>query len=294
MRKILVTMMILFGISLASGEDYRIISTRTGKDVSIKSMAKQLAKSDVVFFGEKHDDPIIHSVQHKLLPLLQKNKKKLIVSFEMFERDVQPIIDRYLAGEIDKDEFLRSSRPWGNYETDYQPLIEYAREHALPALAANIPREYASKVVRNGTEFLETLSDAEKGYIAAEITAIPGSYRDNFLQTMNLMTDHGMPGDQNVMDRLFYAQCMKDDTMAESIVRALKAHPGYKLIHFNGDFHSQFYLGTVERVRNRAPQLKLAVISYVLTPDPASYKLSDAEAYQGDFLIVITDNGQGE
>ncbi len=288
MRKILSMIFILSSLALLSGENYRIVSTKTGKTVSVKAMVKELSKSDVIFFGEKHDDPVIHSLQQMVLPVLYKQRKNLIVSFEMFERDVQPVVDAYLKGEITQEEFLAQSRPWGNYATDYAPLLEFAKSNGLKVLAANVPREYAGKVNRNGTDFLANLSESEKAMIAVKITTMPGSYKDHFLQTMSLMTDHGMPGDVNFMDRLFFAQCMKDDTMAESIVRALEASPKSRIIHFNGDFHSQYYLGTVERVKSRAPHLRLAVISYLFTENPGVYRLSSDDQTKGDFIIILS------
>ncbi|HRY84811.1 MAG TPA: ChaN family lipoprotein [Candidatus Cloacimonadota bacterium] len=294
MRKIIMIISTLILASQLMAENYRIISTKNGKDVSIRSWAKELAKSDVVFFGEKHDDPTLHSLQRQLLPVLHKQQKRLIVSFEMFERDVQSVIDAYLKDELTEAEFLQQSRPWGNYDPDYRSLLEYAKRENLKVLAANIPREYASRVVRSGTEFLESLSPEEQKLMAKEISAPAGTYKESFLQTMGLVTAHGMPGDANVMDRLFYAQCMKDDTMAESIKLALEANPKHKVIHFNGDFHSRSYLGTVERLKNRLPKLRIKLISYEFSPDIASYVLPDQATRIADYLIVLPEGREEE
>ena len=56
-----------------------------------------------------------------------KERRPVALSLEMFERDVQTVLDEYLAGLISERHFLLSSRPWKNYETDYRPLVEYAR-----------------------------------------------------------------------------------------------------------------------------------------------------------------------
>ena len=294
MRKILMILTAAILASQLAAVNYRIISTQTGKDIDLRSMAKDLSKSDVVFFGEKHDDAIIHSLQRQLLPSLHKNQKRLILSFEMFERDVQSAVDAYLKGEITEAEFLQQSRPWGNYDPDYKSLLEYAKREGLPVVAANIPREYASRVVRNGSEFLETLSPAEKALMAREISAPPGSYKDSFLHTMGMVTAHGMPGDANVMDRLFYAQCMKDDTMAESIKMALDAHPKYMLIHYNGDFHSRSYLGTVERLKSRNPKLRIKIISYEFTDELGSFVLAPKAEEIADYIIVLPETRDEE
>ena len=277
---------LLPALSLLMGQNYRIISSRNGRDVSLTELARQLSRFDIVFFGEIHDDSTIHEIQSQVLRALHRRSPRLIVSFEMFERDVQSWMDSYLAGEISEEEFLHEARPWSNYETDYRPLVEYAKATNLKLLAANIPRQIASQVVRYGTDSLAGLSEEERTWMAEQISATPGNYKERFLQTMELDMAHGMPGDQNVMDRLYYAQCMKDDTMAESIVRAVRANPRFKLIHFNGDFHSRAYLGTVERVRSRHPRARIAVISPQYTDDIAGFSFDRALRSEADFLIV--------
>jgi len=42
--------------------------------------------------------------------------------------------------------------------------------------------------------------------------------------------------------RSFAAQVARDDTMAESIQHALQQHPGYKVLHLTGSFHSEAFL----------------------------------------------------
>ncbi|MEF3694831.1 MAG: ChaN family lipoprotein [Candidatus Cloacimonadota bacterium] len=289
MRKILLMILLLPSLGLLFGQQYRIISSRNGRDISLNELAKQLNRYDLIFFGEIHDDTALHEIQAQVLSALHRRQSRLIVSFEMFERDVQSWIDSYLAGEIAEAEFLHESRPWSNYETDYRPLLEFAKSNHLKVLAANIPRQIASQVVRYGTNSLAELSEEERGWIAEQITATPGDYKERFLQTMQLDMAHGEPGDQNVMDRLFYAQCMKDDTMAESIVQALRANPRHKLIHFNGDFHSRAFLGTVERVRSRHPRARIAVISPEYTENLAGFSFDPALRSEADFLIVKTE-----
>ena len=65
------------------------------------------------------------------------------------------------------------------------------------------------------------------------------------------------------MDRFFAAQCLKDDTMAESIVAylALAGDSRPLIVHLCGRFHSDYDLGTVERLRRRMPGLEIAVIT---------------------------------
>jgi len=136
-------------ITILSAEEYRIVDSRTGKTLSLQQMANELKKYDLIFFGEYHDNTTLHKLERELLPLLD-TKRELILSLEMFERDVQSDLDAYIEGWLTEDEFLAKSRPWSNYKDDYRPLIEYAKQKKLTVIAANIPRSIAGKMARTG------------------------------------------------------------------------------------------------------------------------------------------------
>lgn len=288
MRVIIIAALMLAVIGSLAAQEARIVATRNGKTIRIAQMAKELKKYDVVFFGEYHDDATLHAMQAQLLPLMHKAGKRLIVSFEMFERDVQPELDAYLAGSITENQFLERSRPWSNYSTDYRPLLEFAKAKGLKAIAANIPRRLAGHVARNGIASINDLSNDDKVLMALDISAPEGLYKQKFMATMRANGMHASPNDKDMLERVFYAQCMKDDTMAESLAQYLERYPRYRIIHFNGDFHSREYLGTVERLKTRVPKAKIAVIS----PQYASQPLLEKSTAVADYLIMIPDRAE--
>jgi uncharacterized iron-regulated protein len=287
MRFSIVLLMLIAAVCYLWGDDMRIVNTKTGKDITLQNMAKELANYDIIFFGEFHDNTTIHNLQKDLLPLID-GKKELILSFEMFERDVQPVLDSYLTGKITETTFLENSRPWGNYDPDYKPLIEYAKSHNLKAVAANVPRRYAGKMARLGLDFLDELEPEEMAWIAKSITAPDDAYKKAFFTTMDTGSDtHGMMTAQTDLENMYRAQCLKDDTMAESIVMAIQANPKAMLIHYNGDFHSRSFLGTVSRVQSALPKLKIAVISPIYEADLQLFKPVKEDLDSGNYLILL-------
>ena len=99
--------------------------TRTGQSLTRDALLDRLAQADVVFVGEQHTDMAAHALELELLQgLHQRAGKRLTLGMEMFERDVQPALDGYLQGRSDEAAFLKASRPWSNYATDYRPLVE--------------------------------------------------------------------------------------------------------------------------------------------------------------------------
>ncbi|MCK9310544.1 MAG: ChaN family lipoprotein [Candidatus Cloacimonetes bacterium] len=288
--RFIVLLITLLSLSLAWAGDLRIVQAKDGKTLTLQNLAKGLEAYDIIFFGEFHDNTTLHQLERDILPLLD-GKRELVLSFEMFERDVQQYLTDYVEDKIDEASFLENSRPWGNYDPDYRPLVEYARMHKLNAIAANVPRIYAGKLARQGMGFLEEMDAEERTWLALKITAPDDEYKTAFYTLMGADSSpmHAMSADINAIEPIYQAQCLKDDTMAESIVFALKAKPKARLIHFNGDFHSHAFLGTVSRVKEALPKLKIAVISPVYAPDWQNQKLSDDDKQAGTYIIYLPE-----
>jgi uncharacterized iron-regulated protein len=234
-----------------------------------------------------------------VLAALGERHEQVVLSLEMFERDVQPVLNRYLAGTLSEKDFLADSRPWPRYTTDYRALVELARIRGWPVIAANVPRRIASAVSRAGLATLDTMNAVERAFSAKENQCPKDLYYQKFVATMGDMSaSHGgsapapaagatapKPSAAPSVDRIYEAQCIKDETMAESAANALAAAGrGAVVLHVDGAFHSDFGLGTAERVRRRAPSAKTLVLSAVPVADLS--KANGAEfASRGDFVL---------
>ena len=291
MKKILCLSLLLLFVFQLSAVDIKILSSETGSRLELQELAKDLQDYDVIFFGEWHGERPLHELQRELLAELPLEDRALILSFEMWERQSQEYVDAYLADKIPEEEFVKLSEAWPNYE-DYQPLIHFAKKHGLQVVAANIPRHYASRTAKEGWDFIQKLPPEERALIAAKLTAPDDEYRKAFFQTMGDMSAHPMKAES--LERMYQAQCMKDDTMAESIALALKEHPRARVLHFNGDFHSHKFLGTVSRLQSVMPELKIAVLSPLLTEDIQEYKLNKEEAAAGTYIMLMSSPDKEE
>jgi len=256
-----------------------LIQTPGEERVSIAEAADALALADVVFLGEQHDSAEGHAVQLALTKAIAERRGRIVLSMEMLERDSQRLVDMYLEGEIDQATFRSTARLWPNYQAHYEPAVEFARAGGHDVLAANVYRPIASRVAREGVD--SALGDI---WAATTVDASPGEYRDRFDA---VMSGHG-DVDPERMDRFFAAQCIKDDTMAESISRRIASEAGAPpvVIHWNGRFHSDYGLGTVERLRSRLPDLNIAVVS-MLTDVQLSRSLAEDALNQGHYIILV-------
>ncbi|HEX7122512.1 MAG TPA: ChaN family lipoprotein, partial [Gemmatimonadaceae bacterium] len=159
-----------------------------------------------------------------------------------------------------------------------------------PVVAANVPRPLASAVGRRGLAALDTLTANERGYAAASIECPDDAYRARFLDQMR---GHSAPGTAPsdtmptaMAERFYLAQCVKDETMAESVVSALtRAGSGVTVLHVTGAFHSDYGQGTVSRIRRRTPDARVITVSAVPVADPAVAAPGDVDATRADYIV---------
>jgi uncharacterized iron-regulated protein len=266
---------------------HRVYDTKEKRFSDFETMLTDLARADIVFIGEQHDDPGTHRLELALLEGIARRRSNVIVSLEMFERDVQRQVDDYLAGKISEQEFLKTARPWPRYATDYKPLIEFAKAKGWRVIAGNVPRRYASQVGKSGLSAAEKLPEAERGYLAKTFSCPPDDYFKRFTEAMS-----GHPGeskdapkmDAAMIERMYQAQCVKDETMAESIAIAAQAAPNTLIIHYNGAFHSDYRLGTAARTKQRLPKANIKIVS-AIPVDSLDKMNPDKERKRADYLL---------
>src|SRR5690606_38339273 len=94
------------------GQDSYKVFDGNGTASNIDAIISAADKADVIFLGEEHDDATGHALEAEIFKRLVEKydgKRKVILSLEMFVRDVQVVIDEYLNGLISEQHFLASS-----------------------------------------------------------------------------------------------------------------------------------------------------------------------------------------
>lgn len=277
-RLLFLSIIIALSLSTFAQENgaYTIFNSK-GKKVKYTKMISQLDNADVILFGEYHDNPISHWLQLEVTLSLQKTNK-LVLGSEVMEADDQDELNRYLSGEIDSRGLDTLARLWPNYETDYKPLVDLAKENKLTFVATNIPRRYASMVFKGGFEALDTLPETVKAWIAP----LPINYDPELPGYVEMLTMMGGHGGENLPK----AQVIKDATMAHFILANYKS--GQTFIHYNGAYHSNNYEGILWHLKQAEPDLKYATISTVSQGDVS--KLEDENKGLADFIICVDEN----
>ena len=270
---------------------HRVYDTRKKQFIEFETLASRLAAADIVFVGEQHDDPATHRMELAILEGVSRRRDSVVLALEMWERDVQPLLDRYLAGAATEEELLKDGRPWKNYDADYRPLVELARARSWPVVASNTPRTLASMVARRGLSALDTLPPAVRSQVAEAVVCPEDEYFEKFKAVMGDMSSHQpaavSPDSATArLTRIYQAQCIKDETMGESVAQAWA--PGRLVVHYNGAFHSDFGLGTAERVRRRDPARRVVVISMLPVADLDTLTPSGEDLKRADYLVFTT------
>jgi uncharacterized iron-regulated protein len=281
MRYSLLLLGLSMAISLSAQNDkpaYKVF-TGEGKKANYSDILKEALKADVIFFGELHDNPISHWLELEITKDLFAGKgKSLILAAEMFETDNQILIDEYFSGLIKESSFEDEVRLWKNYNTDYKPLLDFATTNGLKFVASNIPRRYASMVNSGGFEALEKVSPEGLKFIAP----LPIDY-DPELACYKDMLSMGGGAMGKATENLPKAQAIKDATMANSIAKYRQA--GETVIHYNGSYHSDRYMGIIWYLNKYSPGLKITTITTVLQEDVN--KMNDENPGLADFVIVV-------
>jgi uncharacterized iron-regulated protein len=271
---------------------WRFWNTKNRQNGTWPEMINRLSLADVVFAGEFHDDPQTHKAERLLLESLHTLwRDKLSLAMEMFGRDGQTGLNDYLAGKIDEEGFRKAVRLWPNYASDYRPMIEFARDKKIPVHGSNAPGPIVKRVGKEGlAKVTDSLTATERPWIAATVSTPRGDvYDKRFAAVMG--GGHGGAGRGMAPDmvrRFYEAQCVRDDTMAETVTRLLES--GRKVLHINGSFHSDAGLGTAQRVLWRRPlQTQLAVVKIV--PVKGDTFKADVTAYQDEahFVVFVPD-----
>jgi uncharacterized iron-regulated protein len=138
---------------------------------------------------------------------------------------------------------------------------------------------------------IDELPPADRQLIAAALECPLDGYFDRFAESM---ASHPAPNQtpeqlRGMSERYYWSQCVKDETMAEAIATAVERRekPG-PVVHYNGAFHSDFGLGTAERVRRRLPGKRIVIISVLPVESLDALSPAGKDLERADYLVYTT------
>lgn len=189
-----------------------------GTPIAESTVLERAARASAVLLGESHDDARHHDWQLRTVTALHALNPRLALGMEMFPRRVQPVLDQWVAGELDETALLRRSKwssVWGLPPELYLPLLRFARDNRVPVIALNVERSLVRRTSREGWASIR--ADEREG------VGDPAPITDSYRERLNaVMSGHGPArGDEREraarFERFIQAQSLWDRAMAEAI-----------------------------------------------------------------------------
>ena len=225
-----------------------IIHTRTGHYVNQQQMLSSLVGYPLVYVGELHDNPASHRLQVEILKAMQASHPgKVALGMEMFNNEQQVALDRWVAGELSEKEFLRESRWFENWKTDYElyrELLEFARDQQIPVIGLNIPRALGRKVSMTP---LDQLDPEVKEQLPKMDMSDP--YQRQMIE--EIFGAHAAGG--SMVESFFRRQTLWDEAMAEAVADYMQENAGRHMMIAAGGWHINYGFGIPRRVHRRLP-----------------------------------------
>lgn len=189
--------------------------------------------SQVFLVGEHHDNPLHHRTQLEIIrEIHEKAEKPMAIGLEMFETRYQEELNRWVAGSLGLGEFLQIY--YSNWDFPwvlYRDIFLYAREHEIPLVALNIPREVTRKVARQG---FDSLNPEELALLPQGVTCDVTQDYETFIQ--RVFDWHGKK--DNSFKNFCEAQVLWDAIMAANLLKYHELTPATKLVVLAGGGHA--------------------------------------------------------
>ena len=236
MRRYLVfsLLLLILPINAKADEPFYILNVSNKKIVSIKKLVDELYDIDVVILGEIHNEKVHHEFQLRFIEEFSKRKKYIAIALEMFRRENQKVLDDWVFGRISLNDFIKNyyenwTFPWSLYSS----IFFHAKEHNIPLLGVNIPKEITQKVAEKGFLSL-TQKDYEK--LPKDVRCDVDEDYKTFIG--KIFDFHKNKVENKTFQNFCEAQILWDKSMAHYILEFRKSNPDKKIILLTGAVHA--------------------------------------------------------
>ncbi len=263
-----------------------ILAGPTGAAVDFERMVRDLMAARIVHVGETHDAMAMHEIEFQVIRALYAKDRHLAVGLEMVPVTLQETLNKWTAGLLSKEEFLREIRwyvTWNFNFGYYEKIFDFAREHRLPIYALNAPREVISKIRMRGWD---ALGDEEKAFFPGPPDVSNQDHRALIravFESSDIPEAMKGPGLDSVFEGLYRSQSAWDEVMGANAVRAAEAE-GRRVVVCVGSGHLLYNLGLNRRAYERS---KLPFKTVVAVEVPAGKKTLTVSRAIADYVFGL-------
>jgi uncharacterized iron-regulated protein len=256
------------------GFGYQLLDLDSGKKTALKESVEILKAGRLIIVGELHSNEEHHRMQLAVIKALHDAGIKVGIGLEMFRRDSQEDLDRWISNDMSPAEFHKRYYDNWNYPWPaYSMIFEYARENKIPMVGLNVGREITRQVARKG---FDSLSEEQKGKLEDVICIVDETYMA-FIRKAFGDHSHGK------LDFIHFceAQLVWDNIMAIHALDYLKSNPESVMVLLTGIGHA-LKLGIPAQIKRRSD-----LPHVVILPETPGYISPEKMTLQDtDFLIL--------
>jgi uncharacterized iron-regulated protein len=251
-----------------------IMRTADRQEIRFSRMMEEIKGSHLIFIGEEHDRMADHWRQLKVIKALHDAGVRLAIGVEMFTAESQGDLDRWVAGRISEEDFIRRFN--GNWKEPwlyYRSLFYYARQHSIPMVGLNISREISHKVATMG---FAALSASERRHIPGVVTC---RVDDAYMALIRrAFSSHGLSDE--AFTRFCEAQLLWNSVMAWNTIQYMEKNPHRTMIVLAGKGHAM-KPGIPDEIR----KLKKADLRVIL-PEDELFRRANVSESDTDYLFL--------
>jgi uncharacterized iron-regulated protein len=277
MKRVILALSLSWFLGLTAGTmaddpllTYRVYDVRQKRQVSLGEILDDLKKDRFILVGEHHSDEWHHLAQLMVIKALHDSGVKVAVGMEMFRRDTQKDLDRWVSGELGDEAFQRLyyenwDFPWPMYSM----IFHYVRENRIPLIGLNVPHEITRQVAREG---FESLTNKQKGELPDVTCRVDRQYMDYIRRA------YGAHAHGNMNLTYFCeAQLVWDKAMAIHALDYIRQNPGRIMVLLTGVGHAwKWAIPTQIRERSDLP-LAVMVPEVPGNVEPATINSEEAD-----------------
>jgi len=259
--------------SAVTYEPGTILSSETGKPITVDVLLDDLSSAGVVYIGERHTNARHHDIQLEILNGLHQRELPIAVGMEMFDRTYNAILENWSRGGLEETELIQQTHWYANWRYDYalyRPILDFVQTHQVPLIGLNIPFHLPAKIATGG---LDNLQSFDREFLPEDIDLSDEAHRAYVQEIFDM---HKVRGRDN-FDYFYEAQCTWDEAMAESIAAALNSEI---LVVIVGNGHIVNKFGIPQRAYRRS---RVPFRTVYLAEAGQEFELD-----QGDFIWITS------
>jgi uncharacterized iron-regulated protein len=272
-RSLFIALLVILSLAGSCRSAEQVVRLGDRQPVPFARLIAELKGERLVFIGENHDRAGHHHFQLSVIRALHEAGTPLAIGLEMFTADSQPDLDRWIAGEMEQEDFTRTYyRNWAMPWSLYGDIFLYARRHGIPLIGLNLPRVISRKVAREG---FDSLTPEERRQLPPGITCrVDAAYMALIRKAYSVHA-----GNDKSFVRFCEAQMLWNKSMARRLGEFLQGHPGRTVVVLAGTGHVM-KAGIPEEVRRET-----GVAGKVIIQEEEGLSRAEVTAATADYLV---------